>query len=59
MTWYSIVYIYPVFIHLSTIGHLACFHILTVVINNATMKIGVHISFQISGFVFFEKGTQK
>ena len=58
MTGYSIVYIYRVFIHLSTIGHLTCFRILTVVIN-AAVKIGVHVSFQISGFVFFGKSTQK
>ena len=58
MTRYSIVYIYRVFIHLSAIEHLTCFHILTVVIN-AAVKIGVRVSFQISGFVFFGKSTQK
>ena len=49
----TIVYIYHLYlIHLSVDGHLGCFHILTVV-NNATINIGVHISFGVSVFSFF------
>ena len=39
------------FIHSSVSGHLGCFHILATVIN-ATMSLGVHIFFQISGGFF-------
>ena len=39
------------FIHLSVDGHLACFHVLTVV-KNAAVNIGVNISFQIRVFIF-------
>ena len=46
-------YIYHLFlIHLSVDGHLGCFHIL-IVVNNATINIGVHISFGVSVFRFF------
>ena len=39
--YYSTAYLYHIFfIHLSTDGHLACFHLLTVM-NNATITIGV------------------
>ena len=40
------------FIHSSVDRHLGCFHILAI-INNAALKIGVHVSFPISVFIFF------
>ena len=47
------IYLYHIFIHSSVDGHLGSFCILTI-INNAAMNIGVHVSFQISGFVSFK-----
>ena len=46
---------YPFFFTLSSIdGHLGLFHIL-VIVNNAVINIGVHVSFLISVFIFFRK----
>ena len=48
-------YMYHIFfIHSSVDGPLGSVHILAI-INSATVNIGVHISFQISVFVFFRK----
>ena len=41
------------FIHSSVGRHLGCFHIFTI-INSAAMNIGLHVSFQISVFVFLD-----
>ena len=48
-----IIYIYHLFfIHLSVDRHLGCFCIFATV-NSAAVNVGVHVSFQISVFVFF------
>ena len=53
--WYSIVYIYHVlFVYSSINEHLVCFHILAI-LNNATVNIGVHVSFQGNVSIFFKK----
>ena len=49
--YYIIIHTHIFLISLSTNGHLACFHILTV-INNASVNIGVHVAFRFSVFVF-------
>ena len=38
------------FIHSSANGHLACFHVLTVV-NSAAVDIGLHVSFSLTVFL--------
>ena len=38
------------FLHSSVSGHLDCIHVL-VVVNNAVMNIGVHVSFSIKGHI--------
>ena len=46
-----------VLIHSSINGYLDCFPILTI-INSASMNIGIHMSFQISVFIFFGGGCK-
>ena len=41
-----LLYVYTIFIHSSVVGQLGCFHILAIV-NSATTKIGMHVSFWI------------
>ena len=48
---YSIVNMYHIFIYLSVDGCLGCFHIL-VIVNSVAVNTGVHISYQVSVFVF-------
>ena len=45
------------FMHSAMDGHLGCFHIVAIV-NNAAVNIGVHISFQVSVFVFFRYNAE-
>ena len=46
-----ILYTHYIFIPSSVNGHLGCFHVL-VVVNSAAMNIGMHVSFQINGFLW-------
>ena len=49
---YIYIYIYQIFfIHLSVDRHLGCFHVLAIV-NSAAMNIAMHVSFQMSVFIF-------
>ena len=41
------------FIYSAINGYLGCFHFLAIV-NNAAMNTGVHVSFQVSVFIFFQ-----
>ena len=51
---YAIIHIYHLFIHSSIGGHVGYSDILATV-NNATINIRVHVSSQISVFIFFKK----
>ena len=48
--YYSIVYMYHIFIHSSADGHFGRFHLLATV-NSTAMNIGVHACFWINGFL--------
>ena len=51
---FHVVYVHRIFFILSSVdGHLGCLYILAVV-NSATVNIGMHVSFPINVFVFFE-----
>ena len=45
--WYSIVYVYHIFIHSSGDGHLGCFGVLAIA-NSVAMNVEVHASFWIT-----------
>ena len=48
--YYSVAYMYHIFVHSSVDGHLGCFNVL-IIVNSAALNIRVHIS--IWGMVFF------
>ena len=51
---YPFIHWWASIIHSSVHGHLGCFHNLAVV-NNDAVSMGVHVSFQINGFILFSK----
>ena len=55
--WYSIVYIYYIFLIQSSVsGHLGCFHVLAI-INSAAMNLEVHVPFEIMVFSGYIPGS--